>query len=336
MERPHNRHLTATASADLALATLPLFDPQDGVTVVEPEGSGSGWWVGAPGAWWDGERFWLTYRVRRPKPERGCEIRLVTGTDGERFEPVWTMHKDQFGTPSVERSALVQDPEDGLWRLYVSYVDPADSRWRIDLIEADSPEALDPADRIPVLTATDAGVEGVKDPWVCRLDDQWQMVISYVPTPDALDDPDELHATQDVFNTGLSRSLTGLAVSSDGRTWRWEGPILEPQDSAAWDAYAARLSAIVALPDGLLGFYDGSHSAAENYEERTGLVIGADLRRWQRVDPGGPTVGATIGSGSVRYVDAIQGPGWLRYFFEYTREDGSHDLRTSLVELPGA
>jgi hypothetical protein len=336
----HNRrwrtsHASAAAVAEtLGDRDLPLFDPERGRTIATPEGEGDGWWTGAPGAWWDGSRFWVTYRVRRPKPERGCEIRLVSSQDGEHFEPVWTMHKEQFGSPSLERSALVQDAS-GRWLLFVSYVDPDDDRWRIDLIEAAAPDALDPAARGPVLTADDAGGEGVKDPWVCQVDDEWQMLVSHVPTPDTVDDPSRLHASQDVFNTGLSRSMTGLATSRDGRTWDWRGTVLEPAGSDDWDAYAARLSALIRLPEGLLGFYDGAHSVEENYEERCGLVAAGDLHGWQRLDDGGPSIGARIGPGSVRYVDAIQGPHWVRYFYEFTREDGSHDLRTALLDLPG-
>ena len=52
----------------------------------------------------------------------------------------------------MERASLFKSPE-GIWRLYVSYVDPADSRWRIDVMEANSPSGFDPARRRKVLTA---------------------------------------------------------------------------------------------------------------------------------------------------------------------------------------
>ena len=37
------------------LGLAPLFDPTQGVTVIEPPGSGPGWWSGAPGALYDDE-----------------------------------------------------------------------------------------------------------------------------------------------------------------------------------------------------------------------------------------------------------------------------------------
>ena len=58
-----------------------------------------------------------------------------------------------------------------------------------------------------------------------------------------------------------------------------------------------------------------------------------DLRAWRRVSPDGPLIGAARGPGSVRYVEAVQAPRWIRYYYEYTRPDASHELRTSLVEL---
>ena len=53
-----------------------LFDPEEGIVVREPLGSGDGWWAGAPGVFYDSRqrRFYLTYRYRRPRgvqPDRG-------------------------------------------------------------------------------------------------------------------------------------------------------------------------------------------------------------------------------------------------------------------------
>lgn len=322
----------ARAQLNRAFGALPLFDPDKGTTVIEPLGSGSGWWAGAPSAFWTGERFYLVYRLRRPQPERGGETRIAVSTDGVRFATIWTGHKEDFATPSIERGALTQT-DDGIWRLYISYVDGADGRWRIDLLEAESPDGFDPAARVPVLTAADIGAEGVKDPWVYRVGGAWQMLVSYAPTPPARGlDQARLHGTRDVYNTGLTKSLTGLATSDDGKAWRWEGPILEPRE-AAWDAYATRLNTIVWRPPVWIGYYDGSASVAENYEERCGAVYSVDLRHWRRISHDGPILGATRGPGSVRYVEAVQGPNWIRYYYEWTRPDGSHELRTCLVQL---
>lgn len=334
--RQLNRDLTALpGAASLPLSGAPyVFAPDQGTPVVQPPGSGQGWWAGAPGVLWTGDRYYLSYRIRRPQPQRGGITQIAVSADGVRFDPIWTADKADFTTSSIERSSLALT-DDGVWRLYVSYVDGDDGRWRIDLMEARSPDAFDPSARRPVLTAAGIGAEGVKDPWVSRLGDGWCMIASYAPAPAVLDvDPARLHATKDVYNTGLTKSLTGLATSDDGVDWRWDGSILQPR-ADGWDAYASRLNSIVGTADGWLGYYDGSASVAENYEERCGTVRSDDLRHWHRVGDG-PTVGAASGPGSVRYLDSVQTSEWIRFYYEYTRHDGSHELRTHLVNYPSA
>jgi hypothetical protein len=307
-----------------------LFDPRQGAVVAAPPGSGPGWWAGAPGACLADGRIYLVYRVRQPQPVRGGDVYIAVGDDGERFETIWHMSKAALGTPSIERNALVRT-DDGAWRLYVSYVDPADGRWRIDALEAASPDAFDPASRSPVLTAAGIGAEGVKDPWLCRVSGVWHMLVSFAPTPPMLPvDPQALHATADIYNTGYSRSLTGLATSADGLRWTWQGPVFAPRESG-WDAYAARINTAVAAGPVWVGYYDGSASVAENYEERCGLAVSRDLRTWQRLSEDGPVLGSAGGPGTVRYVEALQTRDWTRYYYEYTRLDGAHELRTSLV-----
>jgi hypothetical protein len=310
----------------------PLFDPHAGTVVLSPPGEGPGWWVGAPSAAWDGSRFYLAVRTRRPQPERGARFQILAGDDGERFAAVWSVRKEELGTSSIERGALIQADAE-TWRLYLSYVDPADGRWRIDLLEANAPERLDPAARRPILTAADIGGEGVKDPWLCRVGETWHMIVSFAPTPAGVDAA-AMHRTNDVYNTGTTKSLSGLATSDDGIDWAWHGPILEPS-ADGWDAYAARLNSVYRADGRFVGLYDGSRSVAENYEERCGVAVSDDLRTWRKLSPDGPAVGNAGGPGTVRYAEAIQGPGWLRFYYEYTRPDGAHELRTSLA-APGA
>src|SRR6185295_19023982 len=107
----------------------PPFDPTDGITVITPPGKGPGYWAGAPSAAYDGleRRFLLCYRLRRPPNEgRGYRCVVAASDDGVRFEPVWNLASHDWGTPSLERCALLADPEGG-WRLYVSSVDPRDN-----------------------------------------------------------------------------------------------------------------------------------------------------------------------------------------------------------------
>ncbi len=305
------------------------FDPEAGTTVFAPPGTGNGWWVGAPSGYWDGSSFYLGFRTRRPQPERGGLFQIARSDDGERFEVIASIRKEDLGTSSIERGALLRT-DDGRWRLYLSFVDPADGRWRIDLLEADAPERLDARQRTLILTAADIEGEGIKDPWICRVGSTWHMIVSYAPTPEGVA-AEAMHGTRDIYNTGTSKSLSGLATSEDGLAWTWHGPIFEPSTSG-WDAYAARINTVFRQDGRFVALYDGSRDVSENYEERCGIAVSNDLRTWQRVSVEGPAVGPDGGPGSVRYAEAVQGPGWVRFYYEYTRPDGSHELRTIRVD----
>jgi hypothetical protein len=313
-----------------ALGTLFQYDRS--LVVREPLGTGDGWWAGAPGAFFDRRDgcMYLTYRYRRPRgvdPDRGGETRLARSRDGVAFEDIAALTKDQLDSPSIERCAIHRT-DGGRWLYYVSYVDGADGRWRVDLIEADAPDAFDPASRQPVFTADVApGIEGVKDPWVLRVGPLWYMLLSYARAPEAAASDADKHGTADIYNTGLTLSCSALATSLDGRRWTWQGDVLHPTRAEAWDGYAARLGAALPHAGGWLGFYDGSTDVSGNYEERTGLALGADLLTWHSITPDGPALVSPHATGCLRYMDCItDGRRWWLYF-EAARPDGSHDLR---------
>lgn len=80
---------------------LPAFDPTTGIVVLAPEKSEPGYWVGCAGVLHDGDRFWLTYRQRRPRgaeAERGWRCAVAVSSDGVTFEDVWSVHKDELGS----------------------------------------------------------------------------------------------------------------------------------------------------------------------------------------------------------------------------------------------
>ena len=300
---------------------MTLFDPERGRPIVAPPCAGPGCWAGAPGGYRDGRDAYLVYRMRRPQPGRGYELRIAASHDGLRYDTVWSAGKDRFGAESIERCALARVGD--TWRLYVSFVRRDDRRWRIGLVEARAIDRLDPEDMVVVLDPDDLGLAAVKDPWLRRDGDRWLMFVSYGTLPTTPEGG--LHATGDALSTGRTLSASGLATSADGRRWSWEGPVLLPSESG-WDAFTARLSTAVRDGDGWLGLYDGSASLAENYEERCGTARSSDLRRWERVSRDGPVIGAARGPGGVRYVE-ISPSGEV--YYEYTRADGAHELRTS-------
>lgn len=312
---------------------IPLFDPTAGQEVVAPPGKGPGNWAGAPSVLYDqgAGKFYLYYRLRRPRGQgRGFACRVAESTDGLHFHDIWEARKEELATSSLERGCLYQET-DGSWRLYLSYVDPADQRWRVDLLEAASPKEFDLSQRHQVLTAAASGVEGVKDPYVVKLGGLYYMFLSYAPSPREADEKtrNDMHATSDVFNTGITTSETGLALSADGRNFRWVGGVLAP--GKGWDRFTARITSVLYQPPIFHVFYDGSASVQDNYEEQVGLAISFDLQSFRRVTEDAPLLVSPHGSGSVRYLDVIEVSGRLYYYYEFARPDGSHDLRVEVV-----
>jgi hypothetical protein len=315
------------------MGVAPLFDPEEGITILEPPGHEPGYWVGAPGVIYDDDkgRFYIYYRRRKPRGmdmDRGYECGISESSDGVRFDEIWTASKDSFGSISVERAALVKTLK-GKYRLYIGYVAPEDSKWKIDMVEADSPEKLDPKTKKLVLAPEDCGVEAVKDPYILIIGGKYYMLVSYAPSPRKA--AGGLHDTADVFNTGKTSSNTGLALSSDGIDFTWIGDVLSPPGSG-WNAYAARVTCVLYMTPVFNVFYDGGASVDENYEEKTGLAITFDLMKYHHVTDEAPLLVSPHASGSLRYMDVIRLGGDIYYYYEYARPDGSHELRMNKVK----
>ncbi|HTD63932.1 MAG TPA: hypothetical protein VK732_04245 [Verrucomicrobiae bacterium] len=302
------------------------FDAGAALLVDPPPDLAPGHWAGAPGSFSDGDTVFLVYRLRWPRPRRGGELRVARG-DGERFKTIWRATREDFGSPSIERCAILRDGR--TWRLYVSYVDGVDGRWRIDVIEAGSAHSFDPAARRLALDADVAKAVAVKDPWLRRVDDRWWMFVSYGERPPG--DERKLHGSGDALSTGAVKSETGLATSADGLRWKWEGRVFAAS-AKGWDKATARLTTAFRSGDEWIGLYDGASDISENYEERCGMARSTDLRTWERIGSG-PAVGAAGGPGTVRYVESVVVGDSVRFFFERTRADGSHELCTSSTPL---
>lgn len=282
------------------------FDPAAGVTVVSPPGHGEGWWAGAPSrATWRGTEL-LTYRLRAPRPRRGYEVRIAR-LEGDRVVDLTAIHAARLASPSLERACLVARDDELL--LFLSSVDRSDGRWRVDVLAARDPSGFDGTSPQLVLSASATRSEGVKDPVIVS---DGPALVMYASVAVPVGPPD--HATGDIFGTGTVRSATGLARSTDGRRWTWEGVVLSPPD-AGWDAYETRISCLLA-PD--LALYDGIARPEDNYSERTGIARRGPDGGWRSVTPDGPVLDA-------RYA-AFDGQ---RFFFEHALPDGSHELRAA-------
>lgn len=310
---------------------MPLLDPERGVVVKTPEKPEPGYWAGCPGISYDpgSRQYLLTYRERRPRgvaPERGWRCAIAASSDGLHFEDLWEVRKDQLGTSSMERFSLVRGPA-GKYQLYISYVDPADSRWRIDVLEADSPGGFDIGQAAPVLTAASTGSEGVKDPYVLRAGPVTYLFASLARArPMTPEERERAHGSADIYNTGITTHPTGLATSLDGAA-TWHGPVLDVGGPGSWDGYQARINCLIAAGPQYIALYDGSAGAHENYEERCGIATSADLRHWERLTTAGPWLSSTRGTGSVRYLDALTVDSQWHVYYEMARADGAHELR---------
>ena len=284
---------------------LPLFDPAKGKTLMEPEKPANGYWIGAPSAWVENDVVYLSARHRRPLDlGRGWKSSISRSETGEDFEEIWACFAEDFDTESIERSALVRAPS-GEWRLYVSYVD-GDRRWRIDLLEADRIDNLEPSRRIPIMDAESTDSERVKDPVVHFIGGTTYMFAAYAPGDSVAPDSthEDLHGTGNVFTTGLVSHPSGLWLSADGRRFEFQRDITVPGDG--WDRNVARLSAVVQNGAGYTIFYDGRITSGDVYEDKTGFCTSLDLVHVFKNTLDGPVLESPYGSGCLRYLDCVR------------------------------
>src|SRR2546430_974416 len=126
---------------------------------------------------------------------------------------------------------------------------------------------------------------------------------------------------------------TEYATSADGLDWIWHGTALSGR-SGRWDARGTRVSAVCYADDAagatIAAFYDGRASAAENFEERTGIATGTEPAALAATGTAAAAESPYAGRG-LRYLDVLPlGDGRHRLYYEVTRPDGAHELRTEL------
>jgi hypothetical protein len=310
--------------------------------VVGPRGTEYGYWAGAPSAVFDpdSKRFYLYYRLRQPLSKgRGGECRIAASTDGRKFETIWSASKEDFGANSIEKSCLIRDPG-GKWRLYVSHevgraYDRNPPTWRIDLLEADSPEQFKVADGRPVIDGPMYGFTFVKDPTTVVFGGEYYLYASVgIPQQHepASASPLSGAGAADVIQT-RGRGWAALFRSHDGVRFPTAQIVMQPRQHG-WDAFNVRITSVCHLAPAWLAFYDGAGHRADSYDEFCGLAVSHDLVQFRSLSVDEPWVKSPHASGSIRYLDALPLGDTMHYFYEYARADKAHELRHNLVKIP--
>ena len=163
----------------------------------------------------------------------------------------------------------------------------------------------------------DVTKRAVKDPVIEHRAGQWHMWATIHPLADPLE---------------ADQMTTEFATSMNGLDWTWQGTALCGRPGE-WDSRGTRVAAVRFDGHFVTAYYDGRASAAENYEERTGVATGTDpVALIATSAPGaGPAASSPYRGGGLRYLDLVDLPGGrTRLYYEMTQPDGSHALVTEL------
>jgi hypothetical protein len=295
------------------------FDPSTAHVVRTPPGNGYGNWVGGK-VFYDeqDDLFVLFYRSRKPLEQgRAGMCGVAISSDGFTFKDVWTATKEDFNANSIEEGHAVRF--NNRWLLYVSYEIKGTSTWRIDLIEGDSLAELDTQSRRTVLSPGEFGLDWIKDPYVHLKGDELWLYAAAPPRTGHVTAGNTIHAAP--------LDATILSVSADGRYFPSIEYVFEAPGDDSWHGRRARINSMIEWDGGYLAMFDGGRSFYDNYEEQAGLATSVDGRHFER----DPDRWITSPYGGVRYVCALRARSAVWFYFEFTLEDGSHDLRAARV-----
>ena len=316
----------ATIAADPREALR--FDPRAGTVIRNPPGRGYGYWAGGHKVSFDPQtgQFALFYRERMPLEKgRGGRCAVALSTDGVAFDDVWETRRDDLDANSIEVGhCLRHDKRE--WRLYLSYERRATGRWQIDVLRASEPSSFVSQTRRTIAAHGHFGLPHLKDPWIIRRPDGGYDLYAATASRQApRRDGDVIHPAPE--------DATVLLTSADGLYFPTVEYVFEASGEDTWDGHRSRLDSLFPWGGRLVGTFSGGRTMYDQFEEWCGLAVSDDGRRIERLDTGGPWVRSPYGC--VRYVYGLPVGDRIHFYYEYTREDGAHDLRVAVVE-PGA
>ena len=296
--------------------------------ILKPDKDAAEWWAGAPsvvrGA--DGV-YWMACRMRTadaPRGLRGYEVRILKSTDGDNFETVHHIKREDVPIQGFERPALLIDPKTGLFKLYLC------GPWKegpwsiIKLDDVASPVDFVPSSAKPVIVPRTPAAErdivplGYKDPVICFAEGAYHCyVIGYI------------RQNERIFHF---RSV-------DGEVWETVGDLRAPiMDLSGWHDFFVRPASIVPVGVGYLFVYEGSKNTWNDpvYNVATGLGFTFDLHQVIDLTPDSPlAVSSTPSAGfaTFRYSSWLRSGEELRVYAEVECANGTKEVRLYKLKM---
>jgi hypothetical protein len=297
------------------------FNPKDGQTILEPEGKGAGYWIGAPHIYFDKglNKFFLYVRTRNPRPKigkvhpldvrRGYKCQIFESIDGHNFKPIWEMRKHKINAKSIEGAALIKIKDK--YHMFLSYESHTKiPRWKTFKAIANHPSEFKPEDFQDIKwDVPNISKLSIKDPLIIEDKGKYYLYIDYYR-----------------FYKKPWGS-TAVLSSVDGNSFKWRGDIFVIPKKCTWMSHLMRLTSIFKDQNTYYGFFDGTDDKSMVCDEKSGIARGQTPYKLRIFSCEKPSYFSEYGKGSVRYLFGMKHEERLWIYYEYTEEQGEHVLK---------
>lgn len=269
--------------------------PDSGKTLLSPEASREGYWVGAPSAVYDeGEnKSYIYYRYRSPL-RRGWKS-AVAEINGDNLTELWSIESKQSQIMSLEGGALQK--KNSSYRLFMSYQDSS-GQWKIARLEAEKIQDFNFSQR-KVLDIEVNGFPHTKDPVI-------------------FNDSLIVHsASQNFLETKNFLVPLPYNASNPVKTFTVGGE--ENSD--------VRITSVIDLGQEKLVFYDWKRNIFFTGEEKTRAGLLSNTTHVSRLTPPHSVMASQHSTGSFRYIDALDRGKQIFLYYESALPTKAHDLK---------